>query len=292
MNKTGNFNLQNSPIVAGYTRSERPGQFEFHFHDNYELYFFLSGKAEMMVEQTCYPLQCGSLLAMSSNEIHQIFPDPTVPYERIAIHFDPYLIRSLPLQSCNLLECFQKAVPGSRNATLLTGNVFEDYFQIGKELIAMTESACYGSEALVLSCLTRLLVIANEAFDTAPHMPLSYSGFVPAAISYIETHQSKSFTVQDIARALSVNPFYLSHQFRQQTRVPIYHYILVKKIALSKLLLSQGFPAGEVCEQAGFGDYNNFSRTFKKYVGFSPSAYKKHRLRSPAPVVHTATPAE
>lgn len=278
------------PVFADYACSEPPGQFEFHFHDNYELYFFLSGDAEMMVEQTRYPLQRGSLLAMGSNEIHRVFPAPTAPYERLTIHFDPHLIRSLPLQSCNLLACFQNHAPGSQNATLLTDTAFTEYFHLAKELVAHARSDNYGSEALMLSCLTRLLVLANEAFHMAPHLPMSYSGFVPKAIAYIEDHRSEPFTVQDIAEVLSVNPFYLSHQFRQQTGVPIYHYILVKKIALSKLLLSQGLPAGDVCEQAGFGDYNNFSRTFKKYVGYSPSEYKKRRQRDIAssPISHGA----
>lgn len=276
MKKTAEMYRINSSIIAGYSCSDPPGQFAFHFHDNYELYFFLSGNAEMMVEQTRYPLQRGSLLVMGSNEIHKVFPQPTAPYERLTIHFDPNLIRNLPLQSCNLLACFENHAPGSRNATVLSGESYAEYFRIGKALAGLIENPTHSSEALILACLVQLLVIAAEAFHTAAQPPLPYSGFLPEAIAYIAAHLSEPFTVGELAAALRMNPFYLSHQFRRQMGVPVYHYVLVKRIALSKLLLSRGLPATTACEQAGFGDYNNFSRTFKKYVGVSPGEYKKN----------------
>lgn len=263
-------------ISAAHTRSDKPGPFAFHFHDNYELFFFLSGKADMFVEQSRYPLARGNLLLFNSNEIHRVFPQPEVPYERMTIHFDPGLIRALPLKNSNLLSSFQDRVPGSGNAVLLADTQFEAYYALVKALITHLQEPA--RDALALAALIQILAIADEAFSRVSPGSLPFSGFVQQAVVYIDENLTNPLALKDIAAHLSIDPFYLSHSFKQQTGVPVYHYVLIKKIVLAKTLLARGLSAQQTCEQAGFGDYNNFSRTFKKYVGVSPAAYKKQEM--------------
>lgn len=269
-----------SGVLAGHNRSVHASalDFDFHFHDRCELLFFLGGKGEMLVEQTRYPLTPGSLLVFNANEVHRVFPGPDLPYERITIHFDPALIQGLPLGECDLLSCFRDRPAGTGNATLLAGQPFREYHRLADELVALLKGADPAREAGALARLVELLAIANRGFRSAAPAPPAFTGFVAEAIAWMEGHLAEEFTIAALARHHSVSPFHFSHAFKRQTGASPYHYILVKRIALAKQLLSEGHSCTQACEQAGFGDYNNFSRTFKKYVGAIPSAYRRaHR---------------
>lgn len=58
-------------ILPQYQRTFSSPQGEFHFHEDYELFLFLDGKADIFVEQSRYMLERGSLLAFHSSEVHR-----------------------------------------------------------------------------------------------------------------------------------------------------------------------------------------------------------------------------
>ena len=267
--------LHNESIAADFTLTEKPEPFDFHFHERYELYLFLSECGEMMVEQSKYSLSRGSLLVFNSHEAHRAMPILNRSYERLTVHFQANLIRSLPLHNCNLLACFQNHALGTKNVTLLEGETLDTYISHAMNLIDALASPLPDSEALALTYLTHLLVIANRAFSQSNEVSIPFSDFVAEAVLYIDTHLSENIGLQELAFALNIDPFHLSRQFKLQTGTSPYHYILIKRIALAKQLLSDGVSASQACVQSGFGEYNNFSRTFKKYVGLTPGAYRK-----------------
>lgn len=262
-------------ILPQYQRTFSSPQGEFHFHEDYELFLFLDGKADIFVEQSRYMLERGSLLAFHSSEVHRAAPEPSLPYERLVVHFHPRVIHSLPLENCRLLSFFLGRRPGEKNAVLLKGEELEDYLNTGIKLFTTMQEkpSCWEAEAL--SYLLQLLAMANRAFEKALSLPQKrpLSPFVEEAMEEIAHSLSSPLTVRELARRLHVDASYLNHRFREQTGASLYHYILMKKIALAKTLLSQGATVTGACEGAGFGDCNNFSRTFKKYVGITPGKY-------------------
>ena len=52
-------------------------------------------------------------------------------------------------------------------------------------------------------------------------------------------------------------------------------YILVRRVALAKSLLAQGYTVAETCHLSGFNDYSNFIRTFKKVTGATPGKFRR-----------------
>ena len=158
---------------------------------------------------------------------------------------------------------------------LLKGKELEDYLHTGMKLFTTMQEkpSCWEAEAL--SYLLQLLALANRAFEKALSLPQKrpLSPFVEEAMEEIAHSLSSPLTVRELARRLHVDASYLNHRFREQTGASLYHYILIKKIALAKTLLSQGATVTGACEGSGFGDCNNFSRTFKKYVGTTPGKY-------------------
>ena len=64
--------------------------------------------------------------------------------------------------------------------------------------------------------------------------------------------------------------------FRENFAVPVKQYVLERKIARAKhLLTATNLSVTAVAEQTGFADYNNFIQRFKKITGITPLQYRK-----------------
>ena len=69
----------------------------------------------------------------------------------------------------------------------------------------------------------------------------------------------------------------VSGRFRFYVGRPPRDYILHHRIELARrLLATTGLPVGDVALGVGWGSPGAFSTTFKRHVGKTPSAYRKH----------------
>ena len=55
-------------------------------------------------------------------------------------------------------------------------------------------------------------------------------------------------------------------------------YLIKVRVGRAKELLMEGRSVEEVCERVGYDDSNYFIKIFKKYVGVTPSKYRKSVL--------------
>lgn len=261
-------------ISASHSYTEKALNNEFHLHNTYEIYFFINGNVNYFVEQSCYKLQKGNLLIFNSQEIHKAVSLSDTPYERIIINFQPQIIRSLCTDTTNLLACFENHEIGTNNITLMDVNKSNYFISTAMQLIHCLESDTYGCDLLPLSYLIQLLVMINETFlDKRQTMTSIISPRILPILQYIDTHLTDRLSLDYLSKVLSIDKYYLSHLFKQNTGSTVYQYILMKRIALAKQLLLQGRSVTEACEQAGFNDYSNFIRTFKKATGISPGNF-------------------
>lgn len=263
-------------ILAGIGNSPISPTKDFHIHDHYEIFLFLGGKVNGFVDQYSYPLQRGNVLLFNNHEIHKIINLSSEPYERLTIHFKASLVYPFCTATTNLLACFQNRQPGEYNLAHMDESLIERYTTLASRLIETLGSGQYGSEVLALTYLIQILALINELYShTRSTVPSIISSHIESAMSYIDNHLHLNLSLEKIAGELNVDKYYLSHLFKQQTGGTIYRYVLLKKIALSKQLLSAGNSVSDTCYLSGFNDYANFIRTFKNITGIPPGKYGK-----------------
>ncbi|MBW4079861.1 AraC family transcriptional regulator [Paenibacillus sp. S150] len=261
-------------ILAGIGNSPISPTRDFHIHDHYEIFLFLGGKVNGFVDQYSYPLQRGDVLLFNSHEIHKIINLSPEPYERLTIHFRAPLVYPFCTAGTNLLACFQNRRPGEHNLAQMGEPMLTAYMELSARLIDALKHPKYGSEVLALTYLIQILVLVNELYSrTRSSVPSIISSHIESAMSYIDNHLHLSLPLEQIAGELNVDKYYLSHMFKQQTGGTIYRYVLLKKIALAKQLLSAGTSVSDTCYLSGFNDYANFIRTFKNITGLPPGKY-------------------
>jgi len=82
------------------------------------------------------------------------------------------------------------------------------------------------------------------------------------------------YTIEDLTEALSISKSYASKIFKEHMGTTIIRYGKELKIQRAKALLRSHSSITEIGEKLGFYDQAHFSRTFKRFVGFSPQEFR------------------
>ncbi|MBO5027468.1 MAG: helix-turn-helix transcriptional regulator [Clostridia bacterium] len=103
------------------------------------------------------------------------------------------------------------------------------------------------------------------------------SALVKEIKSYLHEHLRERITLANVAQHVFFSVPYVEKVFKDETGVSVIRYLIEQRLSLAKtLLMDVSLPLRAVAERSGFPDYNFFSRTFKKYVGCAPLAYRNN----------------
>lgn len=88
-----------------------------------------------------------------------------------------------------------------------------------------------------------------------------------------------SLTIEDICAQTAYSRAYLFRIFKAKTGKTIIEYYLELKIEKAKQLLRESeLSVKEISEKLSFNEPNYFTKTFKRFTGLTPSAYKRRTL--------------
>lgn len=96
------------------------------------------------------------------------------------------------------------------------------------------------------------------------------------AVTYIEKHYTQGITLEEVAGIVGLTPQYFSSFFKDEMEVTFTEYVTKLRIEKAKeVIRNSQMSIQEICYYVGYHDPNYFSRIFKKYVGCTPTRYKK-----------------
>ena len=98
-------------------------------------------------------------------------------------------------------------------------------------------------------------------------------------VKFIDDHFTEDITLEQIAEKSNITPNYFTKLFKECFQVRLWDYITAKRIDRAKRLLSGGeeMTILDIALQCGFNNTANFNRSFLKFTGITPSAYKSRR---------------
>ena len=255
-----------------------PVEIDFHNHDFYEIYLFLSGNVTYIVEGKTYKLRPKDILIINNQELHKAFIETGTPYERIVIWANPSFIKSLCSDNTNLLSVFD---PSSNKLNLIRPNpdMSEEIYKIAEKLGTTFISSDFGNDLLKHVYFMELLVYLNRISQNpvnGENMPgVTYNDKISKIIYYINENLNKDVSLQMLSSRFYLSKYHLLREFKKNTGYTIHRYIQQKRLIMARELLRENKQITEVCSQCGFGDYSNFIRSFKKEFGMSPKKYFK-----------------
>ena len=102
------------------------------------------------------------------------------------------------------------------------------------------------------------------------------SKIIVKAKKYIYDNYDKDITLDEIAKVVSVSPYYFSRLFKEETNENYIDYLTSVRIKKAKYFMeSLNMSVKEICYKIGYNDPNYFSRLFKKIEKITPTEYMK-----------------
>jgi len=111
------------------------------------------------------------------------------------------------------------------------------------------------------------------------HRNTRSSKIAKAAKAYIEEHYANpDLQLEQMAKHIYINPSYLRAVFKKEIGITINDYLTQYRLQQAKQLLSNNsMRLTEIAEKVGYNDAGYFSKSFKRFYGYSPSEYEKSR---------------
>lgn len=254
--------------------SEGANSLERHFHNAHELIYVQSGMARFRIGERMYEAGAGSLLFISKLEEHsvEVIAEPyrrwwvRLTAEQLAAATDEPRLRTVfdrrPPDFCPLFD-----------VSPIADEVEWLLREIAGESPATRSFQRHRTAALVQLLLIACYRLRREQFPLPTHR---VSSTVLEAQAYLDKHFAENVTLEELAGRFYLSPSYLSHAFREWTGHSPKQYLMLCRLSYAReLLLTTEHSVADIAARCGFGDVNNFIRSFRQKTGCTPSAYRK-----------------
>lgn len=262
-------------LYTRYAVNNTPSNHDFcmHVHDQYEIFLFVTGDAQYLVEGTTYQLRPFDVMIMRPSESHSTQILHPTRYERYVINFYPDLIKAVDSQQ-HLLNIFSDHPLGKNNQISTDEFSKKKIYQLFQSIVL-----CDGNDYhqklkmnihffMLLDLLYDLYYNQKSSdFQTIAAQPATLSEQI---LSYVNSHLFDDISVPKLAKYFYISPSHFSRIFKQATGAAPWEYILLKRLTAAKEKINAGMSITQAATECGFSDYSSFYRAYVKIYGCSP----------------------
>lgn len=267
-------------VDASHPRYQMP----FHWHQEWELIYVVSGTVDFRLDGREYTAESGDVLLVAAGLLHGGLPRGSgCVYECMVFRLSGLfaggslskgLAGFLHLDYIPLLHYPHAEHPAlSRLAAEIMDACRRTKTSEG------TEEAVQSRRLITVGCLGQLFgtILRDGLYVTGGGEHTAYPiARMKSALELIERSYGSRLTLEKLAAAAGVSPKYFCELFRQMTQKTPMEYVLFYRIEQACILLTEtNLPITEISFRCGFNDSGYFSRRFRLQTGVSPSAYRK-----------------
>ncbi len=250
---------------------------EPHYHDFYEILYFISGHVDYIVGDRRYHLENDDLLLIPPNLMHNpIFVDFQVPYERYVLWVSEEALRHLISIDSELKQHFDNPEAGLHllRRRPASGGSFRPVFASLEHTLDQKNPL---SQAQMKVLVLQLMLEYHQAMLDGSSLVQGdpRDCLLTGVLHYVQNHLREDLSLDALAKEFLIDKFNLSHLFKENMGISCHQYVLQQRLLMGKNLLLEGVPANKVCFLCGFHDYSSFFRAFRREYEMSPAQFKK-----------------
>ncbi|WP_161493902.1 AraC family transcriptional regulator [Virgibacillus necropolis] len=274
----------NEPLIVNYRVHGNLGSFDYHSHQEYEIYFFHAGSCRYLIHNQIYDLERGDILLMDGIALHKPNVRQNSEYVRSTIHFSPQWIESVlgEMDSVHLLDPFQKLhhclIRTNENSESKQLEELIRRLQVIKQISVHDVYAETEMKVLFLQVLISVNRLGQMDSRKLPNKT-EKTEYAENIGAYIQSNYMRKLTVASIAEALNLSKSYVSHLFKEMTGFTVLEYLMGCRLTQVKYLLEMEPDKAlkDIAIESGFESVSHFSRYFRKKVGVTAREYRKLR---------------
>ena len=231
-----------------------------HTHDVFEIYFLIDGNASFMVEKNLYKLKNGDVIISRPDEVHNCILNEKSTHKHACLWI-------------NSSNNFLLSGLTNGNVTHLSTNK-EENEQLIKYFIELNQAKDEFSKFTTTINVLQLLYTANQNETSTFCAPT----VLKQILSYINENFKTIQRIEEVLDKFHISKTTLLRLFKKHLNTTPKLYLETKKLAYSRILLKQGESVLDACFSAGFSDYSNYIRLFRKRYDTTPGKYKNKNV--------------
>jgi len=273
--ETANFTSNDFRIltnsVSNYTMKR------YHFHDEFELYYLISGSRDYFIADHTYHVEQGNLVLIRSYDLHKTI-DTGESHSRVLISFSSEF---LALKDSNSLinACFE-----SSQVLSLDSPTKQHLESILKEMIVDSSKKPSFYLARLQCSLAKLLMESSDYIQkTKKNTSTSKTAneTVFRIIQYLKLNYHRQLTLAELSEEFFISRYYITRIFKKATGFTIFEYVhSLRVIEAQRLLKDTPMKVIDISQSVGYSNVSNFSKVFKSITGMSPMKYRKNHINA------------
>ncbi len=237
-----------------------------HLHSHLEIAFLLEGEAVAWINDSECPMQKGDLFISFPNQVHRY---DSVGYEKSWVLIFPSEICS------EFNQWFENCVPKSNCISFDpdTQKRITDYFEQISALVKNTKSELdyIKTKGVLLLLLTEIFSVLEFTEEKMAEVSL-----MRQLLTFCSSNYTEELTLERLEKELHINRFYISHLFSKKLKMKFTDYINNLRVAHAcRLLRETSMNMTDIVSESGFTTARTFNRSFIKFIGDTPSQYRK-----------------
>lgn len=149
----------------------------------------------------------------------------------------------------------------------------------GQKILELIRDSAYDTNVPYQLDKGLLMVLLTDIFRSLPLkskqkvMDLTMS---QKLLQYINEHIMQEISATEVARALGISPYYLSHIFSEELKISFPKYVAQQRLSFAcDMLRNTKKSVTEITYETGFPNMRTFHRCFKKQFGCTPTEWRK-----------------
>lgn len=236
-----------------------------HTHACSELFYCLSGQGQFNIEGNLYPVSPDDMVIVN----------PQVEHTETSLNANPLEYVVLGVEGIEFLF-------SNNNAPYTVLNCQVDRERIRfllQMLLREIDLNADGCETVCTDLLETLLIWLVRSAHFQMRASDNARGRTKECVTikrYLDENFRENTSLDQLADMVHINKYYLAHTFQKEYDISPITYLMKRRIAESKHLLSNtDHSLSQIASMLGFSSLSYFSQCFHKAENMSPTAYRK-----------------
>ena len=264
------FGLTRPPRLFSVSRTDAEASAHprvMHAHDDLvEIVLVRGGESRYFVGGMPYDARRGDLFIYNSRVVHDEPSGPDRPVASFSLALGGLSVPGLR-ENALIPDDASPVCPLTEAQTVRLERLYDVLYS---ELTAGNDD---GAHHLLMALLTLVQQFLSAAAQDGSR---GENVFAQRIKDYIDRHFAEDFSLQSMADALHVSPYYLAHVCKDVTGYSPLQYVLRRRIGEAQtLLITTELPVTRIAAQVGYDKPSHFNAQFSKAVGMSPRTFRK-----------------
>ena len=264
------FGLTRPPRLFSVSRTDAEASAHprvMHAHDDLvEIVLVRGGESRYFVGGMPYDARRGDLFIYNSRVVHDEPSGPDRPVASFSLALGGLSVPGLR-ENALIPDDASPVCPLTETQTVRLERLYDVLYS---ELTAGNDDGAHHLLMALLTLVQQFLAAAAQDGNRGENV------FAQRIKDYIDRHFAEDFSLQSMADALHVSPYYLAHVCKDVTGYSPLQYVLRRRIGEAQtLLITTELPVTRIAAQVGYDNPSHFNAQFSKAVGMSPRTFRK-----------------